>query len=275
MAKKKPKPTSTSVDTISYDDLRDQWKLLRDEFSRLGRTSLRGCIVDGKVESVRPISDVREDTLVANAMITAGKLLAVSPHLGYPTADGDLDRWFLALRKIAGAEVVEDVFGFESLLADTNQTETVWHFSYIIPDAEAHSRSLINKILTELIASHPLPNPQIPVGTDRDTELRKPPQTALELMASGNHAAVQQIADDATKSIDERMRFIAVAYPGASSWNSAGWAGLLGVSESRIRQQPTWKQIQRNRKVARHQRQTTTRNGDVEPDSPGAWRDDD
>lgn len=275
MAKKKAKPTSTSVDTISYDDLRDQWKLLRDEFSRLGRASLRGCIVNGKADSVRPISDVREDTLVSNAMITAGKLLAATPHLGYPTADSDLDRWFLALRKIAGADVVEDVFGFESPLADTNQTETVWHFSYIIPDAEAHSRSLINKILTELIASPPLPNPQIPVGTDRDTELRKPPQAALELMASGNHAAVQQIADDATKSIDERMRFIAVAYPGASSWNSAGWAGLLGVSESRIRQQPTWKRIQEGRESERHQRKPDLRNGDIAPRSSRSRRDDD
>lgn len=52
--------------------------------------------------------------------------------------------------------------------------------------------------------------------------------------------AVVTIAGDESKSLDERMRLIAIAKPEAVHWKSRRWAELLGVTAGRIRQTDTW-----------------------------------
>src|SRR5690606_40340611 len=66
--------------------------------------------------------------------------------------------------------------------------------------------------------------------------------TAIDLASilDENAAAIAQIAEDTSKSVDERMRLIAIVKPDAQWWDSPQWAGLLKCTAGWIRQQPTW-----------------------------------
>lgn len=95
-------------------------------------------------------------------------------------------------------------------------------------------RRAVTALESERKAGEEIATPQVQSG---------PNSAVADLMSllDDSASAIFAIAGDQNKSLDERMRQIAIAKPEAAMWKSSRWAELLQVTGSRIRQTETWK----------------------------------
>jgi len=66
-------------------------------------------------------------------------------------------------------------------------------------------------------------------------------QLRLEAVTDENAIAIIKVAEDRTKTTDEKMRAIYAIDRRAVGWDSPKWARLLGVSAAAIRQTDWWR----------------------------------
>lgn len=124
-----------------------RWVDLKEQWSRVPPTTWRATLRNGVVTDLKMGEDHRQ--LVTSLAGMAGKLLAAMPGTDCPDACDDASRWFLAVRKIAGADVREEwLDGVESLKGMPYETVLIGFCD--IRNAEVHSRLLITDILAEL-----------------------------------------------------------------------------------------------------------------------------